>query len=149
MGSLILPSSGLVYVDANAVIYGIEHVEPYFSLLAPLWASSGPASFQLVSSELTLLEVLVRPFRTGNIRLEAEFRALLQQNVDLRLAPVTQRVLEAGAHLRATLTSLRTPDAIHAATALMENCALLVTNDPAFRRVPALNTAILSDFVGP
>lgn len=28
MGTLILPSSGLVYGDANAVIYAVEKIEP-------------------------------------------------------------------------------------------------------------------------
>ena len=135
MGPLNLPASGLVYVDANAIIYAVEHVEPYFSLLAPLWTTSGPTSFQIATSELTLLEVLVRPFKTGNTQLEAGFRRLLQQTGDVRLAPITQAVLEVGARLRVT-ASLKTPDAIHAATALVEGFALFVTNDVAFRRIP-------------
>jgi len=52
--------------------------------------------------------------------------------------------LEIAADLRAT-TRLKTPDAIHAATALDAGCALFVTNDPAFRRVPRLNVAVLSE----
>lgn len=148
MGPLSLPATGLVYVDANVIIYAVEHVEPYFSLLTPLWTMSGPASFQIVTSELTLLEVLVRPFKTGNTQLEAGFRRLLQQTGDVRLAPITQAVLEEGARLRAT-TGLKTPDAIHAATAIVEGCALLVTNDAAFRRVPGLNVTVLRDLLSP
>ncbi len=37
MGTLILPASGRVYVDANAVIYAVECIEPYQTLLEPLW----------------------------------------------------------------------------------------------------------------
>ncbi len=29
MGSLILPPSGSVYVDANSVIYAVEKIEPH------------------------------------------------------------------------------------------------------------------------
>ena len=29
MGALILPASGSVYIDANAVIYSVERIEPY------------------------------------------------------------------------------------------------------------------------
>jgi hypothetical protein len=36
VGSLTLPG-GAVYVDANAVIYSIERIEPYHTLLLPLW----------------------------------------------------------------------------------------------------------------
>jgi hypothetical protein len=33
MGTLALPATGQVYVDANAVIYAIERIEPYRTLL--------------------------------------------------------------------------------------------------------------------
>jgi predicted nucleic acid-binding protein len=47
--------------------------------------------------------------------------------------------------LRAGLTRLRTPDAIHAATALELGVALFVTNDFGFRGVPDLPAAVLAD----
>jgi len=50
--------------------------------------------------------------------------------------------------LRAT-TKLKTPDAIHAATALVASCALIVTNDAGFRNLPGLPVAILSDLISP
>jgi hypothetical protein len=36
MGSLILPTSGQIYLDMNIFIYSVEKIEPYFSLLKPL-----------------------------------------------------------------------------------------------------------------
>ncbi len=62
------------------------------------------------------------------------------------MVPITQAVLEEAANLRATL-GLRTPDAIHLAAALLNGCALLVTNDRAFRRVPDLAVTVLSELV--
>lgn len=37
MGRLSLPVSGLVYVDTNCVIYSVERIQPFGSLLEPLW----------------------------------------------------------------------------------------------------------------
>lgn len=148
MGSLSLPSSGSVYLDANSVIYSVEGVEPYRTLLEPLWLTSGPATFWLVSSELTLLEVLVSPLKAGDVRLEMNFRAILQKSSDVQLLPITSTILERAAQLRAT-SSLKTPDAIHAATALEHGCALFVTNDAIFRRVPGLPVTILGDLLTP
>lgn len=51
--------------------------------------------------------------------------------------------------LRATPPGLRTPDAIHASTAIKSACALFLTNDPAFRRVPNLTVTFLSDLLTP
>lgn len=148
MGSLILPSSGSVYLDANAIIYSYERVAPYSSLLDPCWNAAGPGSFEIVTSELTFLEVLVGPLKTGNTRLEAGFRALLLSSTDVTLIPIDRPVLERAAQLRAA-TSLKTPDAIHAATALEHGCASLITNDPAFRRVVGLTVQVLNDLLAP
>ncbi len=144
MGALTLPTSGKVYLDANSIIYSVERIEPYRTLLDPLWQAAGLESFGIISSELTLLEVLVRPFKTGDRQLEAGFRALLQRSSDVSLIAVTRPVLEQAARLRATV-GLKTPDAIHAATALRAGAALFITNDAAFRRVPGLPVVTLGD----
>lgn len=148
MGSLSLPSSGMVYVDANAVIYSVERIEPYHSLLRPMWSAAGIGSFGIVTSEMTLLEVLVGPFKKGNAPLEAEFRTLLLKSANVFLIRITQDVLEQAARLRAT-ANLKTPDAIHAATSLLQGCVLFVTNDATFRRVPGLPAAVLSELAAP
>ncbi|TMD30746.1 MAG: type II toxin-antitoxin system VapC family toxin, partial [Chloroflexi bacterium] len=65
---------------------------------------------------------------------------------DVQMLPITQAVLEEAANLRATM-NLKTPDALHAATAALNHCKLFVTNDSAFRRASDLNVAILSEIV--
>lgn len=148
MGSLVLPASGTVYVDANAVIYSVERIAPYAALLQPLWQPTGQATFRIVTSDLTLLEVLVKPLKTGNKRLETGFRRLLQQSSSVQLAAITHGILERAAALRAS-TNLKTRDAIHAATALEHGAAMLITNDPVFRQVPGLSVMLLDDLLTP
>ena len=148
MGLLTLPPAGSIYADANVFIYTVERVAPYFMLLDDFWKDVRAAQRQVLTSELTLLEVLPKPFRLADPILEQIFRDVLERSPDVSLMPITMPIIEQAARLRAT-TSLKTPDAIHAATALLENCALFVTNDPAFRRVPGLTVVILSDLVTP
>lgn len=47
MGSLIVPASGLVYIDTNPVIYSVEKNAQYWPLLEPLWqaAKAGSTSY--------------------------------------------------------------------------------------------------------
>lgn len=40
MGSLKLPTSGLVYFDSQAVIYSVETHPDYWSLLEPVWEAA-------------------------------------------------------------------------------------------------------------
>lgn len=77
MGTLTLPASGEVYVDANAVIYAIERIEPYRTLLEPLWQAAYVGSIAIITSELTWLETLTKPLLDQDAQLEALFRAFL------------------------------------------------------------------------
>ncbi len=143
MGSLTLPSSGPVYLDAKGFIYSVERIEPYRALLEPLWLRAQAGQFEVICSELVILETLVKPLREGDSLLENLFRSLLTAR-EVRLIPATSSLWEHAAHLRAT-TGLKTPDALHAATALAAECTLFVTNDGGFRQVAALPVCILND----
>jgi predicted nucleic acid-binding protein len=148
LGALALPAYGIVYLDANSVIYTIERIEPYLTILNPLWDAVQAGIVTVATSDLTLLEVLVAPLKKGDKGLEADYRALLQRSQGVRLIPISQTVLERAANLRAT-TSVKTPDAIHAATALVARCDLFVTNDVAFKKVTGLPVTILSEVISP
>jgi len=146
VGALVLPASGNVYLDANGFIYSIERIDPYRSVLDTLWQTVSTRQIRVVTSELTLLEVLVKPLKVGDAFTATLFRTVLLHTPEVRMLPITLPILEEAAKLRATL-SLRTPDAIHVATALLHSCALMVTNDSAFRRIPNLPVAVLNELV--
>ncbi len=145
MGPLMLPTGGPVYVDANAIIYSVERVEPYRTLLAPMWEAARVGRFTLASSELVALETLVKPLRYGNARLEMLFRSILA-TAEMGLIPATLETWEDAARIRAE-TGLATPDALHVATALQVGCALFITNDTDFRRAQGLPVVVLDDLL--
>ena len=66
----------------------------------------------------------------------------------MRLLPITHAILRDAARLRAT-TKLKTPDAIHAATAADSRCVLFITNDVGFRGVGSIPVVILNDLLKP
>lgn len=147
MGSLTLPACGTVYVDAMAVIYSVELSSDYWPLLEPMWLAALAQTIDVATSELTIMEVLVKPLKTKDAAMVSAFESSLT-GTDMRLLPVTQSILRAAAYLRAT-TRLRTPDAIHAASAQQIGCSLFVTNDVGFRGVPGLPVVILDDLRTP
>lgn len=147
MATLTVPSSGLVYVDSVVLIYSVERYPSYWPLLQPLWLAAQAGGIEVVSSELIILETLVGPLKSANASLEKAFEEALF-NTELRLLPITQTVLREAARLRA-LGSLRTPDALHAATALQSGCASFLTNDLGFRHVAGLPVTILQDLLAP
>ncbi|MBN2090133.1 PIN domain-containing protein [candidate division KSB1 bacterium] len=146
MGQIILPDTKYVYVDANAVIYSVEKIEPYFTLLKSLWQAAQRSQFLVISSELVILETLVKPLKESDKILESCFREFLLASQEVLLIPIDLSILEQAASLRAT-TGLKPPDAIHAATALTKGNIPFVTNDPNFKRVSGLSVMILQEIL--
>jgi predicted nucleic acid-binding protein len=147
VGTLTLPASGLVYFDANAVIYSVEQHPVYWPHLLPLWQVAKGKTIEIVSSELVLMETLVGPLKNGDTGLAKAYEQLFQQ-AQTRLLPITQPILREAARLRAA-TKLKTPDAIHLATARQAGCTLFVTNDAGFRGLVGLPLVILDDLLIP
>lgn len=144
-GSLSLPVRGPVYLDSNSLIYSVERIEPFIVHLDPIWQAAEAGRFIIVSSELAIPETLAKPIRDGDYVVEALFRALFDSR-DVDLISATRDVWETTARIRGE-TGRKTPDALHAATALLADCTLFVTNDADFRRVPGLPAVILGDLV--
>ena len=145
MEPLTLPDSGLIYLDASVLIYSVERIEPYRTLLEPMWRHAQDGKLSIVSSPIIVVETLVKPLQDGNTDIEMQYRELFGSNAVVLLdAPYA--VFEDAARLRAD-TGLQTPDALHAATALDAGCALFLTNDTDFRRVPRLPVVVLDDLL--
>lgn len=143
MGPLSLPADGSVYIDSQVVIYEVEDRQPFRRLFDPLWQRMASGELVALTSELTWLEVMVHPLRRGDQALEAAFRNALTRS-GLRVKPITLAVLSEAARLRALRPSLRTPDAIHVATALVTGCTMFLTNDQRIRDIPGLPVSYLS-----
>lgn len=147
MGTLTLPASGMVYVDTAPLIYSVEKHPDYWTLLQPMWAASQSGQILLTTSELALLETLTGPLKHGTAALAAAYEHLLTAT-EIWLQPITANILRQAAQLRAQY-NFKTPDAIHAATALASGCLQLITNDAIFRRVPGSNVIVLHEIANP
>ena len=125
---------GRVGVDTAIFIYFIEENDRFLPIIAPLFHAADEGRRELVASALTLLEVLVVPYRAGNQLLADRYEALLTRSRGVALVDFTRNHLRMAAQLRAA-TGMRTPDALQLAAALGARCTSFLTND---RRLPVL-----------
>jgi len=142
---------GLIAIDSCVFIYAIEqHPELGAPATALLRRLDDPSDdVHAVVSTLGLLEVLVHPLRLGRADLVDAYREILTaEGSAIALVPVTEEVAAQAAALRAAMPRLRTPDAIHAATALVMGAETLVTNDPALAGIPGLPLTMLHEMSG-
>ena len=84
LGASRVPSTvtvaGLVYLDASGLIYSVERVEPYRTLLEPMWQGAQDGNITIVSSPILVVETLVKPLRDGNTETEMQYRELFRAN---------------------------------------------------------------------
>ena len=103
-------------LDAAPLIYFIEENPAYIETVRFFFEAMDRGYFLVVTSTVTLLEVLVHPLRNNNRELAAEYREILL-NSKLMTLEVSNAIAEQAAQLRAA-HNLRTPDAIQISAAL-------------------------------
>ncbi len=145
MGLIDLTARGPIAVDTAIFIYYIEAHPAYAPLVDPLFDAADRGACQLVTSALTLLEVLVVPYRAGNRALADRYEALLTRSRGIRCVDLSRDQLRAAAQLRAA-TGARTPDALQLAAAIGAGCRTFVTNDRRLPPIPGLEIRQLADY---
>ena len=133
-----------VFLDTSAFIYLVEHHPRYFPLCERIFDALEAGRIEASTSTLTLLEVLVQPYKRKNDELVFKFYALLTSYPHLSWVPMTLHVADHAAKLRAEC-QLKTPDAIQAATAISCGATGFICNDKAFAKVTNFEILIIDD----
>jgi predicted nucleic acid-binding protein len=123
------------------LIYFLEG-GPFAKAARAVLAAIRDGKAQAVLSTLALLEVQVGPYRKGDQDLADRYFVLLQELVNCQWVPVSYRISDLAARLRAE-HGLAAPDAIHLATALESGAEIFVTNDRGLPPVPGLEYCFL------
>ncbi|MBX3297556.1 MAG: type II toxin-antitoxin system VapC family toxin [Acidobacteria bacterium] len=128
-----------VYFDTCLAIYLVEEHTVYCEPLEELIASE---AVNICSSYLTEMECLVVPARLGNSKLIRKFHDWFSV---ISLFDLPRGVFEQAALLRAKQPHLRTPDALHLATAIHFGCDEFWTNDNRLASLGGLNVRNVFD----
>ena len=120
----------MIYLDSCVVIYWVEN----HSIFAPrIEKRVLEAEFsEFAISALVMSEVLVMPFRQNNVALIERFEAFFANAIVL---PMPEIIFVETARLRANHPGLKTPDALHLATATHYKCETFWTNDECLQKV--------------
>ena len=125
-----------VGLDTTPLIYFIEENPAYIEIVRFFFEAMDRGDFMVVTSTVTLLEVLVHPLRSNNRELATEYRDILL-NSRLMTLEVSNAIAEQAAQLRAT-HNIRTPDAIQISAALNAGATHFFTNDIRLPEIPSL-----------
>jgi predicted nucleic acid-binding protein len=129
-------------IDTGVWIYHFEQ-HPEFGQAAGIAIQSlEDGRFRGVASELTLLELTVRPLQLGRQDVADEYELLLSYFPNLDLEPVSKEVSLGAAALRAR-HRLRTPDSILLATGIRSGATAAITNYNGWKAAQGLAIEII------
>lgn len=137
----------VVAFDTAPLIYYLEENPDYLSLTDELFEAIDRREARGLTSVLTLLEIMVKPFREGRDDIANSYRQILTNAANLSLYEITEDVSTRAARLRANYGWLRTPDALQLATALEHGADIVVTNDGGWKRISELPVLVLKDYL--
>jgi predicted nucleic acid-binding protein len=131
----------MIYADSNILIRLIEGITavraPLEARLSPL---RGTGRF-LATSRLSRLECRCKPLRASDTALLALYESLFL-GPEMQLLDITDDVVEKATELRAPL-NVKTPDAIHLASAILAKTTAFLTGDKTLARCKELTVEIL------
>jgi predicted nucleic acid-binding protein len=115
-------------VDSMVFVYHFEANEEFGPAAGRLLQAAEAGRCRLVCSILTLLEILVVPKRTGQDELCRRYREVFQSFPNLSVVAMETQIAEIASDLRAR-HAVRTPDAIHIATAIRAGAEAFISGD--------------------
>jgi predicted nucleic acid-binding protein len=135
-----------IALDTSIFIYQLEANARYAAMADGVFAWIEAPGHAAVTSTITMTELLVQPYRDSNRDLVNQFYGLLTTYPNLQWVAPDLEIADLAAQLRA-LHQLRTPDALHAATAVRAHATGFVTNDVVFERVEAFETLLFDKLI--
>jgi predicted nucleic acid-binding protein len=137
-----------VHLDTNIFICGVEQ-NPAFGptarrVLTEVCTAPGPAH----TSGLTLAEVLVGSFRTGDLKAITTYDALFADASRIDRVPVSANIPRSAAEPSGGL-GFKLPDAVHVASAVACDCEVIVSLDRRLKAPPPSVLLSLTDLSRP
>jgi predicted nucleic acid-binding protein len=132
------------YVDANVLIRMMERTDAAADASARLLSIAARGKLKLVTSELSLSEVLVGPIAKADLLLEKAYLDLLTDEPLIELAPLSRAMLIEAARIRAR-SMAPLADCLHVACAEHSGCRLILSYDRRLRELSKLEVIEPSD----
>lgn len=132
-----------VFLDTNFFIYLIEGRSPSAARARYLAKAFTARRDEVLTSVMSLGEVLVGPLKNGDHALAQRYRQIFRGR-GISVLPFLEPAAEIFA--RSRLAGVKAPDAIQLATAASNGCDLFLTNDDRLQGVTVPGIQFISSF---
>jgi predicted nucleic acid-binding protein len=127
----------MIYADSSIIMRWVDGTTQVREPIDFRWKQILPSDRIFVTSRIARLECLCKPLREGRNDLLHLYETFFAGK-EVIIREINAAVVEKATELRASF-GLKTPDAIHAATAMLAGVKSFWTTDSHFSKCPGLN----------
>jgi len=136
----------IIGIDTMVFIYHLEDHPDYSHLTERIFEAVEHGKYNAVTSVITLIEILVKPRRDGNLAVAKDYEDLLLTFPNLKILNLDLKISDIASDLRAKYV-IKTPDAIQIATTICGGSKSFITNDDSLKKVEEVRVILLDDIV--
>lgn len=132
-----------VYIDANIFIYFLDGQESFLSMVTPFLEAVLNGEIIGYTGDAVLAEVMVHPYKFGNLATIDRFKAFFAQEDFLSILTHDSKAFDLASQLSGT-KGMKLVDSLHMATALQAGCTYMLTHDKGMKSVDGIRIIRLS-----
>lgn len=134
-----------VFLDTAPLIYFIEGQKGiYYPFLKEIFKDNSDGKIFFLTSTLSLMEVLVQPFRLNRRDLVENYKTILTTSSTMEILSIDSEIAVLASRLRADY-NLKTPDAIQIASSINSGADFFLTNDKELSKVSEIKIRVLAN----
>ncbi len=133
-----------IYLDTCIWIYLLEGYAEYSSQLKELSTYIQDTNTQIYTSDLTLSEILVKPFQLARKDLQDLYKNIFCNSKLVNCISINQEILIKAASIKAEY-KFKLPDAIHLSSAFSNLCIYFITNDIQLQKYPDVKVVLIDE----
>ena len=146
MGTIERLHGKIIFVDTAPFIYYIEELGDYSDVLREFFTVLDEGHVRAVTSVITMMEVLVKPYRLKLNNLVSQFEKTILNKMYIEVVGITLEIARLAAQIRAE-NKIALADAIQLATADYYHAAFFLTNDKRLHQVTNTKIVYLDNLV--
>jgi predicted nucleic acid-binding protein len=136
----------IIGIDTMVFIYHLEDHPDYSHATERIFEAVEHGKYNAVTSVITLIEILVKPKRDGNLTVAKDYKDLLQTFPNFKIFDLDVKISDIASDLMAKY-GIKTPDAIQIATTICGGSKSFITNDESLKKVEEISVLLLDDIV--
>jgi predicted nucleic acid-binding protein len=146
MGAKGLTRFKKIGVDTNCFIYLFEENPKYEPICRQVFNLAGQGELDLVTSIITVAEVLVKPRSEGNRELEFIYNKVFQATPNLEIFSLDYLIANRAADLKARY-GINLADAFQLAVCWENEIEVFLSNDAQLKKVKEVKVLLLDEFI--